>query len=79
MKATSNMYCETQVLQVLLNREGLYYRVEKATVEECLESLSDRAAAHQIWLVIYLLNKRNSTELHLFLKIDMFPISFAGL
>ena len=46
---TDNMYAQAQILQILLNREGLYYHIENQTVEEKLESLARRAGSAQQW------------------------------
>ena len=46
---SENQFCQAQVLQVLLNREGLYYRFEDHTVEDRLENLCRRAAGNQTW------------------------------
>jgi phosphorylase kinase alpha/beta subunit len=47
-----NMYFQAQLLQALLDQEGLYYRVNDETVEEKLEKLSHRAGARLVWAVV---------------------------
>ena len=46
---TDNMYMQGQILQVFLNREGLYYRIEDKTVEEKLEALLRKCGSLQVW------------------------------
>ncbi len=48
-KNTDNMYLQAQILQIFLNREGLYYRVEDKTVEEKLEALLRKCGSLQVW------------------------------
>lgn len=50
LNQTDNIYFQAQILQDLLNREGLYYRVDGDTVEEKLEKLGHLAGTRQIWL-----------------------------
>ena len=45
------MYMQAQILQVFLNREGLYHRVEDKTVEEKLEALLRKCGSLQVWWV----------------------------
>ncbi|ELT96852.1 hypothetical protein CAPTEDRAFT_4204 [Capitella teleta] len=47
-----NSYAQVQMLQVLLNREGLYFRVHNVTVEEKLEKISLRAGTRRQWAVV---------------------------
>jgi len=44
-----NLYYHAQILQSLLNREGLYYRFEGETVEEKLEKLAHKSGSLQVW------------------------------
>ena len=46
---TENMYIQAQVLQVFLNREGLYHRLDDKTVEERLDGLLRKAGYLQKW------------------------------
>ena len=48
---SDNLYLQAQILQLLLNREGLYHRVDELTVEERLEALLHRAGSHHTWYV----------------------------
>ena len=46
---TTDLYVRCQILQVLLQREGLYHQFGGATVEQHLEELVQRAGAEQCW------------------------------
>jgi len=52
LRETDNLYCKAQILQVLLNREGMYHRIEQQTVEERLEELVQSAGSMQLWAVV---------------------------
>jgi len=45
------MYYQAEILQALLNREGLYFQVAGETVEEKLEKLAHKCASLQVWYV----------------------------
>jgi len=51
LSQVDNMYCEAEVLQALLNREGLYFQVGGETVEEKLEKLAQKCGSLQVWYV----------------------------
>ena len=46
---TADNYLQMQILQILLRREGLYFRMDEMTVEERLETLCRNAGNHQQW------------------------------
>ncbi len=46
---TDNLYAQAQILQVLLNKEGLYHRIEEKTVEERLDALLRKCCSLQLW------------------------------
>lgn len=47
---SNNAYYQAQILQSLLNREGLRYRVDGDTVEDKLGKLCHLAGTQQNWL-----------------------------
>jgi len=47
-----NMYCQAEILQALLNREGAYFQVAGETVEEKLEKLAQKCGSLQVWCVL---------------------------
>ncbi|KAK2190913.1 hypothetical protein NP493_65g06037 [Ridgeia piscesae] len=49
---TADNYVQMQILEILLRREGLYFRMDDLTVEERLESLCRNAGNHQQWAVV---------------------------
>jgi len=44
-----NIYLQAEILQALLNTEGLFYRMDGETVEEKLEHLVQLSGSRQIW------------------------------
>lgn len=49
LNQVDNLYYQAQILQTLLNREGLYHRVDGETVEEKLERLGQKSGSLQVW------------------------------
>jgi len=49
LSQVDNLYYEAEILQALLNREGLYYQVAGETVEEKLEKLAQKCGSLQVW------------------------------
>ena len=49
LSQVDNMYFEAEILQALLNREGLYFQVAGDTVEEKLEKLAQKCGSLQVW------------------------------
>ena len=49
LQGTENYFIQAQILQLLMNREGLYYRIEDDKVEERLERILMKAGSLQIW------------------------------
>lgn len=52
LNQVDNMYYQAQILQALLNREGLCYRLDSDTVEEKLEKLSQKSGSLQVWAIV---------------------------
>lgn len=52
-----NLYAKAQMLQILLSREGLYYKPNDHTIEELLSELAQKAAQQQVWLVLYIVER----------------------
>jgi len=50
--STDNIYFQAQLLQALLDLEGLYYHVGDCTVEERLEKLTHHAGSRLVWSVV---------------------------
>ena len=48
---STDSYCQMQILQTFLQREGMSYRIEDVSVEERLETLCRYAGNHQVWCV----------------------------
>jgi len=51
LSQVDNMYYQAEILQALLNREGLYFQVAGETVEEKLEKLAQKCGSLQVWYV----------------------------
>lgn len=49
-----NLFVQSQILHILLKREGLYYKVDSLTVESWLQNVCLKAGTHQIWAVVRL-------------------------
>jgi len=49
LSQVDNMYYQAEILQALLNREGLYFQVGGETVEEKLEKLAQKCGSLQVW------------------------------
>ncbi|XP_046550516.1 LOW QUALITY PROTEIN: phosphorylase b kinase regulatory subunit beta-like [Haliotis rubra] len=54
LKAVSGLTIQSQILEILYEREGPLYRTEGQTVEERLERLVQKAGAHKHWSVVRL-------------------------
>jgi len=52
LSQVDNMYYQAEILQALLNREGLYFQVGGETVEERLEKLAQKCGSLQVWYVM---------------------------
>jgi len=51
LSQVDNLYYEAEILQALLNREGLYFQVAGETMEEKLEKLAQKCGSLQVWYV----------------------------
>ncbi|KAI0220911.1 Phosphorylase b kinase regulatory subunit beta [Lamellibrachia satsuma] len=49
---STDLYCQMQILQVFLNREGLFYCIDDLNIKDRLESLCRYAGNHQLWAVV---------------------------
>jgi len=49
LSQVDNMYFQAEILQALLNREGLYFHIAGETVEEKLEKLAQKCGSLQVW------------------------------
>jgi len=49
LSQVDNMYFQAEILQALLNREGLYFQVGGETLEEKLEKLGQKCGSLQVW------------------------------
>lgn len=52
LSQVDNLYYEAEILQALLNREGLFYQVAGDTVEDKLEKLAQKCGSLQVWYVL---------------------------
>jgi len=53
LSQVDNMYYQAEILQALLNREGLYFQIAGETVEEKLEKLAQKCGSLQVWYVMW--------------------------